>query len=200
MEIAIAVALALGLGFVLGLVVGARRAFNLILSGGALRATSARIARVMPESMPTRSAGDILAGRVRVRLGGTTYDLPVLARAPSKRWLEQLDARFATLALTLDQAGTDAPAIMATLVAETDALYDMLLSYDTSGTLPPRSEIDEIATDAQILHAVIEVWRAAHPLAATPEPPGPPTSGAPSGPPSMSPPSTDGALTTSSGS
>lgn len=159
----LAIVLALALGFVLGLVVGARRAFNLVLSGRAVRTASARIARFMPETVPTRSAADILAGRVRVTLGGTTHDLPVLPRGPSKRWLEQLDARFATLAAQLSEAA-DTPAIMGLLVTETDALYDMLLSYDQSGVLPSRDEIDETATDAQILQAVLEVWRAVHPL------------------------------------
>jgi len=120
----------------------------------------------MPDVTPTRSAADILAGRVRVYLGGTTYDLPVLPRGPAKRWLEQLDARFATLAAGLSSAADNTPEIMAMLVAETDAMYDMLLSFDDTGILPSRDEIEETATDAQILHAVLEVWRAVHPLVA----------------------------------
>jgi hypothetical protein len=163
---AVAILFALALGFVLGLVAGARRALNLVLTGRAIRTSSARFARFMPSTMPTRSAADILAGRVRVVLGGTTHDLPVLPRGPSKRWLEQLDARFATLAASLD-AAADTPEIMSLLVSETDALYDLLLSYDQSGVLPSRDEIDETATDAQILQAVLEVWRAVHPLVAS---------------------------------
>jgi hypothetical protein len=159
----LAIVLALALGFVLGLVAGARRAINLVLSGRAVRTASSRIARLMPEVAPTRSAADILAGRVRIVLGGTTHELPVLPRGPSRRWLEQLDTRFATLAASLNEA-SDTPAIMALLATETDALYDMLLSYDQGGILPSRDEIDETATDAQILHAVLEVWRAVHPL------------------------------------
>lgn len=159
----LAIVLALALGFVLGLVAGARRALNLVLSGRAVRTASARIAQMMPEVVPTRSAADILAGRVRIALGGTTHELPVLPRGPARRWLEQLDARFATLTASLN-AAPDTPAIMVLLSAETDALYDMLLSYDAGGVLPSRDEIDETATDAQILHAVLEVWRAVHPL------------------------------------
>jgi hypothetical protein len=159
--------LALALGFIVGLAVGARRAFNLVLSGRSLRTTNARIARFMPQTMPTRTAADILAGRVPVLLGATAYELPVLARGPSKRWLGQLDGRFAALAVALEDAGDDAPAILARLTSETDAMYDMLLSYDQSHVLPSRDEIDETATDAQILHAVLEVWRAVHPLVDT---------------------------------
>lgn len=164
MELVFVAVLALALGFVIGLVAGARRAFNLIVSGRSVRTSGAGLARLMPQVPPTRSAADILAGRVRVVLGATTHDLPVLPRAASRRWLEQLDARFAALATSLDRAGADTPEIMHLLAAETDAMYDMLLSYDQTHVLPSRDEIDETATDAQILHAVLEVWRAAHPL------------------------------------
>lgn len=181
---ALVIVLALALGLVLGFVVGARRAFNLMLSGRSTRATNARIARFMPDVVPTRSPADILAGRVRVTLGATTHDLPVLPRGPSKRWLEQLDARFATLAMSLDQA--DTPAVMSLLIAETDAMYDMLLSYDQSHVLPPHDEIDETATDAQILQAVLEVWRAVHPLVASITEAANATSGRSSGPPTSS--------------
>ena len=163
---ALAIVLALTLGFVIGLVVGARRALNLVLSGRAVRTAGSRFAQFMPPTVPTRTAADILAGRVRVVLGGTTHALPVLPRGPAKRWLEQLDARFATLGASLE-AAADTPEIMKLLVTETDALYDMLLSYDQTGVLPSRDEIDETATDAQILHAVLEVWRAVHPLVAS---------------------------------
>lgn len=197
MEVAIVLALALALGFVLGLAVGARRAFNLVLSGRSMRTTSAGIARFLPDAMPTRSSADILAGRVRVYLGGTVFDLPVLARGPAKRWLERLDARFAALALSLDAAGTDTPQILSLLVSETDALYDMLLSFDEGHVLPSRDEIDETATDAQILHAVLEVWRAVHPLVVNLSAGQNPTSG-PSAEPVSSPPRPTGGVPTTS--
>lgn len=192
----LAIVLALALGFVIGLVVGARRAFNLMLSGRSTRTTKARVARFMPEGMPARSPEDILAGRVRVMLGGTTHILPVLPRGPSKRWLEQLDDRFAALAMSLD-AAADTPAIMSLLVSETEALYDLLLSYDQSGILPSRDEIDETATDAQILQAVLEVWRAVHPLVASVIEGASATRGPSSGPPTSSLASTAGGPTSS---
>lgn len=192
----LAVILALALGFLVGLVVGARRAFTLMLSGRSIRTTNARIAQFMPSTMPTRSAADILAGRVRVQLGATTHDLPVLARGPSRRWLEQLDLRFATLANSLESA--DAPGVMTLLVAETDAMYDMLLSYDQTGILPSRDEIDETATDAQILHAVLEVWRAVHPLVASVTEGASQTPGPSSAPPSSPPRNMGGLPDTSS--
>jgi len=164
-ELLIVAALALALGLVLGALVGARRTMAMIRSGRNLRAVGA-VARMSGE-VPVRSSADVLAGRIRVLLGATTYELPVLARGPSRRWLESLDSRFASLATDLGAASDNPEVIMARLAAETDALYDLLLSYDQANVLPPRAEVDEVASDAQILHAVLEVWRAVHPLADT---------------------------------
>jgi hypothetical protein len=166
-EFVIPVALALTLGLVLGYGAGAVRAWSIAAQRRAIAGTNARLARFWPAELPARSAGDILAGRVRVHLGGETYDLPVLPRAASRRWLEALDLRYATLAADLESAGNDTPVIVNRLLGEADGLYEMLRSYDQNGVLPPASEVDEFVTDAEILRAVMEVWRAANPLAAT---------------------------------
>jgi hypothetical protein len=161
------VLLAATVGLLVGLAVGTRRAYNLLISGRGLRTTQARIARFMPPTMPERTAADMLAGRVRLLLGETTYELPVLPRGPSKRWVESLDGRWGALSATLESAGDDTPVILTALLGEMDALYDLLLSYDQTGVLPGREVLDEEATDAQVLQGVLEVWRAAHPLVAT---------------------------------
>lgn len=183
------VALALALGFLAGLGVGALRAFRLAAQRQAIAGTNARMARFWPAELPARAAADVLAGRVRVVLGGDIYDLPVLPRAASRRWLEGLDLRFAMLAADLESAGDDTPAILNRLLAEADGLYAMLRSYDTSGVLPDEGVVDEYVTDVEILRAVLEVWRAANPLAASlGEQGNPPTDGispvSPSTPPS----------------
>src|SRR5689334_20863211 len=106
-----------------------------------MRTVSARLAEFMPVAPPQRTADDILAGRVRIVLGHIAYDLPVLPRAAARRWKESLDLRFATLAARLEEA--DTTEIMATLVEETDTMYDFLLSYDQSHILPSKDVVDE---------------------------------------------------------
>lgn len=165
MELALTAALALALGFLLGLGVGAARAYRMAATRRAAAGASGALARIWPETMPARSAADIMAGRIRVVLGAYSYDLPVLPRRQSREWLASLDSRFATLAAALDEA--DTPLILSLLATETDALYDLLLEYDRAHQLPPRAAIDDFATDAEILRAVLEVWAALHPLAAT---------------------------------
>lgn len=163
----LAALLALALGLLVGLWAGATYGIRLAARRRASIGAHAQLARLWPAELPARSSADILAGVVRVSLGGTVYELPVLPRAASRAWLESLDTRFAALAAELEAAGNDAPMIMTRLVAEADALYDMLLSYDQHHVLPSREDIDATATDTEILRAVLEVWRAVNPLAAT---------------------------------
>jgi hypothetical protein len=205
-ELVLVAVLALALGLAIGSVLGARRTLALVMAGRSIRSGASRVASFMPATMPSRSVADILAGRLRLQLGATEYVLPVLARAPARRWLESLDARFASLAVDLESAGDDAAAILTRLVAEADAMYDMLLSYEAAASLPApvlpsRAEIDETATDAQVLHAVLEVWRAVHPLVASvaDATPSPATTSTSPAPPSSPPPPTDGFPATSNG-
>lgn len=196
MDLVLVAALAFGLGLLAGLAAGAARAFALAARRRAIAGTSGALARIWPDSLPQRSAADILAGRIRVILGGATYDLPVLPRRAGREWIATLDARFAGLAAALSNA--EAPEILRMLAAETDALYDVLLTYDAGGVLPRRDSPEDFATEAEILRAVLEVWAALHPLAvslvAASESP---TSGRSAGSTSSSRPSTAGAPTTS---
>jgi len=173
-------------GLVIGLGLGALRILRIMRARQAAFGAAAGLARFLPAATPTRSAEDILAGRVRVLLGGVVYELPVLARGASRAWRERLDERFARLGSLLEAAADDASQVLTLLLAETDAMLDMLVAYDQTGVLPDRDALDAIASDAEILRSVIEVWRAANPLAATllDEPTETPTSGTSSEPPS----------------
>jgi len=160
----LAVALALALGLLVGYGVGALRAYRQAARLRSVSSTSSALARIWPDAIPTRSASDILAGRIVVVLGGAPFELPVLPRRRSREWLASLDARFADLANALESA--DTPEVLRLLSTETDNLYELLFDYAPT-ILPPRGEIDDFATDAEILRATLEVWSALHPLAVT---------------------------------
>jgi hypothetical protein len=195
MELVIVAALALALGILLGTGVGAALAARVEARKRQMLRTASAFGRLWPETLPERSASDIIAGRIRVVLANVPYDLPVLPRGASRRWLETLDTSYLALGAVLEEAGDDTPAILAAIYAQQDALLDMLLSYDETGVLPAREHLDEYATDAEIFRAVVEVWRAAHPLAATLATGGPSTtSGTTPEPPSSSPMPTAGTL------
>lgn len=135
--------------------------------------------------MPTRSAQDVLAGVHRLHLGGRRYVLQVLSIAANRRWMSRLEARIAG-ALDALAPGADLDTILRTLAASTPQLLDALYDYDEArteageptrpGALPPRDALEEDATPAQVLTAVLELWAAANPTD-TAEPPATPAAG-----------------------
>lgn len=159
--------LALTLGALVVLRIGASLGVRLERRRKALARIPGHMARLFPGTMPARAPEDILAGIVRVWLGGQFYSLPVLSRAASREWLASLDERYTALAAAIEAAGSDTPTILAALIADAEGLYDLLRAYDAagSGLLPPLTELED-ATDTEILRAVLEVWRAVNPKAA----------------------------------
>jgi hypothetical protein len=116
----------------------------------------------------TRPAEDVLSRVVRITLGGTEYQLPVRSIRANRDWKERLDSTTTGLLTALDVSEDDLAAIYAALASQTDSLIDLLLSYDNSGVLPTRDELEAIEPDVSldVLAAVREVWRAANPLVA----------------------------------
>jgi len=194
------VLLALALGALAGYLVGGARVTAQVRRGRLVRKAGAALAPLLPETGPARTLADIFANRIRVRLGGITYELPVLPRAANRRWLESLEGQLAATAAAYQAAATDPARVVPLLLGEAGVGYELLLSYDQAHVLPSIDEIDEIATDAEILRAVMEVWQAANPKAAADAAQRPTTSASSPGPSTSSAASTAGAPTTSSAS
>jgi hypothetical protein len=114
--------------------------------------------------LPPRSVEDILAERIRLVIGGETYDLPVLPIRENRAWKERMDLELGWL---VAKVSSDADAsVILRLFDGSEALFmDLLQSYDTSGVLPPREVIEAGLTPLGLIRAVLEVWRAARPLA-----------------------------------
>ena len=162
MDILVA-ALVLTLGLVLGYGARAVRGLRQEARRRAREGAFASLATIWPDTLPVRSPSDVLAGVIRVRLGGEVYELPVLPRRQAAAWLASVDAQYAGMADALSSAET--PEILMMLAADTVRLYDLLLDYDVTGQLPPRDSDTDNATEAEILRAILEVWAALHPLA-----------------------------------
>jgi hypothetical protein len=114
--------------------------------------------------LPQRSLEDILGERIRLVIGDAVYDLPVLPIADNRAWKERMDLELgfllANLALTEDM-----DAVMGLFDGSEATFMDLLTSYDRSGVLPPVEVIEAEMTPLGLVRAVLEVWRAARPLA-----------------------------------
>lgn len=111
--------------------------------------------------LPERLAEDVLAGRIRLVLGGQDYILPVRTIRENRAWREEMASELGLL--TGGLAGIDsAPAIMARLAGATDAMQRLLRAYDGGAVLP---DLDD-ATEPELLKAMFAVLAAAYPFAA----------------------------------
>lgn len=120
---------------------------------------------------PVRPAEDILARIVRITLGGKSYVLPVRSIRANREWKETFDERTKRVLEQIrasDDADDTRAALVSALSSQINDLIDLLVSYDSSGILPTREEIEDIEPDAtlDIIAAVREVLRAADPLVA----------------------------------
>ena len=110
---------------------------------------------------PRRSLADVMAGVIRVELGGQPYVLPVRSIAENEEWQASLATQ--TIAILNGIEKLDDPAEILRLLASVD-LLDLLVSYDKDGALPPKTELRRIARPHEALRSVMEVWQAANPL------------------------------------
>lgn len=119
---------------------------------------------ILRQYLPERSAEDILAGRIRLKLGPDWFELPVLTIDENEKWqgvvVETLGGLF--VGLNTDNP----PAAFARLAAGTDAQLKLLRTYDKGHTLPTVKVIRATTSNAELLRAVLEVIAAAFPLAA----------------------------------
>jgi len=118
------------------------------------------IEQAAPETeQPTRSTADVLAGRLRIRLAGQWFVLPVLTIRQNEEWLEQLDGRLAPLL-----AGTDSlAAAIAQIERFGDRMLDLVRAYDVTGVLPEPGDWERDIYPHELLRAVMEVRLATDP-------------------------------------
>lgn len=125
--------------------------------------------------LPERSAEEILAGHIYAELAGKRYTLRVLSIAANRRWADGFGGRLQWLMSALETAGDDLAGVMSAFATVTDLMLGALYAYDQAydeqglptrpGVLPPRDELEETATDAEVLRATLGVWSAANPFA-----------------------------------
>lgn len=114
--------------------------------------------------LPARSMEDILAERVRLTIGEVTYDLPVLPIAENRAWKERMDLELGFLLVNIS-VEDDGDAILGLFDGSEALFMDLLTSYDQTHVLPPVEQIEQGLSPLGLVKAVLEVWRAARPLA-----------------------------------
>jgi hypothetical protein len=107
-----------------------------------------------------RSAEDILAGRLRLRLASQWFVLPVLTVGENADWLASLEQEFADVVNTDED---DLAQVMEALAKVDGRLLELVYAYDKHGVLPPLESIARDVYPHEVLRAVMEVRLAANP-------------------------------------
>lgn len=101
-----------------------------------------------------RPEDDRAAGVLRLTLGGTPVELPVLRIRQSRLWREQLRA-------TDIEDGED-------VERPIQVMLDLVAAYDVTGLLGGRDAIEDRATDAEVYAAFQQMLAASFPFVETP--------------------------------
>lgn len=112
--------------------------------------------------LPERSAQDILAGRIRVTLGGEEFVLPSLTIAANDEWRERCSSELRTLFGAFESIESPV-GLLAWLDGTTDLQLRLLRAYDVGGVLPDDEWLRSHASPDAVLRAVLEVTAAAFP-------------------------------------
>jgi len=116
--------------------------------------------------MTERSPEDVLAGILRIAVGGLEKIVPTLSIKANREWQQQFAA--------VGSSGFSAPARdadwSATTVSEfsgmtLDATLDMVVAYDLTGALGGREWLEENADPAQLYAAMTQMAEVAFPFA-----------------------------------
>lgn len=115
--------------------------------------------------LPERSVEDVLTGTLRVRFGGTEFQMPVLVIEKADAWRNRLQSEFVAVVAALD-GKTDAAGVLAFMASHTPKMVELLRAYDGSAKLPDDEWLRKNATEPEVLRGFMLVLAASFPFIA----------------------------------
>lgn len=109
--------------------------------------------------MAERTPDDVLAGIIRIPVGGVAKAVPTLSIAATRTWQASLSPIF------MPREWADAAAVAAFGDLEAGLLLDVVVGYDTTNALGGREWLENNADPAQLYAAAIQMMEVAFPLA-----------------------------------
>jgi len=115
--------------------------------------------------MATRSDEDVLAGILRIAVGGVEKLVPTLPAGPTRTWLATLGAGPDGFSVPVsdDDWTTNAVAEFSGLAI--DSVLKMMVAYDRTGALGGREWLEENADPAQLRMGLLQMSEVAFPFA-----------------------------------
>lgn len=121
---------------------------------------------VLRSVLPERSVEDVLAGRLRMTLGSTIFDLPVLTIAQADEWRAKLLSAFGDVMTQLEQE-VNIAGVIAFLGSNTASMLALIHEYDRDAILPDDDWIRGHATEPEVLRGFVLILAASFPFIAS---------------------------------
>ena len=115
--------------------------------------------------MATRSPEDILAGVLRIAVGGVEKQVPTLPIAANREWQERLSSGPGAFKMPVKDDDWTAAMVAEFTGLSTDALLDAVVAYDETGALGGRDWLEQHADPAQLYAALTQMAEVAFPFA-----------------------------------
>jgi hypothetical protein len=129
--------------------------------------------------VPELDLADVIAGRIRLTLGGEEYVLPTKTIEQNEEWQAQINRQLLSLLNAAADPKSSDQDMVRLLFAMGPEMIDLLVSYDQD-TIPAKDVIRAKAQPHEVIRAVATIWANANPLVGagiaggtTPTPAGP---------------------------
>ena len=115
--------------------------------------------------MATRSPEDVLAGVLRIAVGGVEKIVPTLPLRATREWQAKLAAGPSGFSVPVTEDDWTAANVSEFAGLTLDTVLDMVVAYDRTGALGGREWLDENADPAQLYAAAEQMAEVAYPFA-----------------------------------
>ena len=115
--------------------------------------------------MSTRSPEDVLAGVLRIAVGGVEKLVPTLPLRATREWQAQIAKGPSGFSVPVDSDDWSASAVAEFSGMTLDTVLDIVVAYDRTGALGGRDWLEENADPAQLHAAALQMMEVAYPFA-----------------------------------
>jgi hypothetical protein len=115
--------------------------------------------------MTTRSPEDVLAGVLRIAVGGVEKTVPTLSIRATREWQEGLAKGPEAFSVPVNEDDWTAASVAEFAGLTLEAALDAVVSYDRTGALGGREWLEEHADPEQIHAAAMQMAEVAFPFA-----------------------------------
>lgn len=118
--------------------------------------------------MSTRSPEDVLAGILRIAVGGVEKLVPTLSIRATREWQDEIAQGPQAFSVPVNDDDWSAAVVSEFAGLTLDSILHMVVAYDRTGVLGGRDWLEEHADPEQLYRAAEQMMEVAYPFAESP--------------------------------